>query len=720
MTTTVPVLLPLALGRTYTYAVPEGMALAPGDLVRVPLGPRAMIGVVWDGPADDVPPARLKGVQERIDARPLSSEMRRFLTWVERWTLAPLGMVLRLALRSEEMLAEAAGRKAVVATGRKPERMTPQRARVLDLSADGFARTKAEIAEITGCSTAVVDGLVAAGALETVELRPTPLPAPDPEHAPPELSPDQAAARDLIVGAVTSRRFEVTLLQGVTGSGKTEVYFEAVAAALAAKRQALVLVPEIALTAQFLDRFAARFGVRPVEWHSELGPAKRPRIWQGVASGEIKVVVGARSALFLPFRDLGLVVVDEEHDQAFKQEDRVLYHARDMAVVRGKIEGFPVVLASATPSVESVANVEAGRYKLAGLARRFGARALPGLAAIDLKKDVPEKGRWLSNGLVHAMEDVFGRGEQTLLFLNRRGYAPLTLCRACGHRFKCPQCTAWLVDHRFRKELVCHHCGYVEPAPTVCPACGTPDKLAGVGPGVERVAEEVRERLPRARTAILSSDLTGGLERLKAEISAIERGEVDVVVGTQLVAKGHNFPGLTLVGVVDADIGLASGDPRAAERTFQMLHQVVGRAGRGAVPGRALVQTHAPEHPVMAAIIAGDAQAFYAREIAERRAAALPPFGRLAAILVSGEDGPATKAHARALARAAPRDAGVTILGPAEAPLALLRGRFRYRLLVKTPRETDLQGYLRDWLERAPKETGSLRVVVDVDPQSFL
>jgi primosomal protein N' (replication factor Y) len=720
MPATVPVLVPLALDRAYTYAVPEGMALAPGDLVRVPLGPRAVVGVVWDGAADEVAPGRLKAVAERLEAAPLTSEMRRFLAWVARWTLAPLGMVLRLALRSEDMLAEAAGRKAVVATGRQPERMTPQRARVLELCADGLARTKAEIAEITGCTSAVVDGLIAAGAFEVVELRPSPFPKPDPDHSAPDLSADQAAARDEIVGAVAARRFAVTLLRGVTGSGKTEVYFEAVAAALAAKRQALVLVPEIALTAQFLDRFAARFGVRPVEWHSELATGKRPRVWRGVASGDVRVVVGARSALFLPFRDLGLVVVDEEHDQAFKQEDRVLYHARDMAVVRARIEGFPVVLASATPSVETVANVEAGRYRLAALSRRYGARALPGLAAIDLKKDAPDKGRWLSNSLVSAMEDVFGRGEQTLLFLNRRGYAPLTLCRACGHRFKCPQCTAWLVDHRFRKELVCHHCGHVEPAPTVCPACGTADKLVGVGPGVERVAEEVRERLPRARTAILSSDMSGGLERLKAEISAIERGEVDVVVGTQLVAKGHNFPGLTLVGVVDADIGLASGDPRAAERTFQMLHQVVGRAGRGQAPGRALVQTHAPDHPVMAAIIAGDAQAFYAREIAERRAALLPPFGRLAAILVSGEDGPATKAHARAMARAAPREAGVVVLGPAEAPLALLRGRFRWRLLVKAPREFDLQGYLRAWLTRAPKETGSLRVVVDVDPQSFL
>lgn len=719
MPATVPVLLPLALDRSYTYRVPEGVTAPPGALVRVPLGPRVAIGCVWDGPAEAIGDNRLRAIAEVIDAPPLAEPLRRLVDWVARWTLSPPGMVLRLVLRSEEILEEIRGRKALRYAGHPPERMTPLRARVIELMADGLARPKAEIASIAGVSTAVVDGLVKSGVLDIIDVPPPRFPAPDPDADTVELSPDQKRAAEALITAVGARRFNVTLLEGVTGSGKTEVYFEAIAAALREGRQALVLVPEIALTAQFLDRFAARFGAAPAEWHSEMPPGRRPRLWRGVATGEVKVVVGARSALFLPFCDLGLIVVDEEHEAAFKQEDRVHYHARDMAVVRGKLEGFPVVLASATPSLESWVNAEQGRYARAHLPRRFGARDLPTTRALDLKAAPPEKGRWLAPGLVAAMEEGLARGDQTLLFLNRRGYAPLTLCRACGHRFRCPQCTAWLVDHRFQRRLVCHHCGHEEPAPSVCPACGTADKLVGVGPGVERVAEEVRERFPSARTAILSSDL-GGITRLRSEIAAIERREVDIVVGTQLVAKGHNFPGLTLVGIVDADIGLASGDPRAAERSFQLLHQVVGRAGRGEAPGAALVQTHAPDHPVMRAIMSGDADAFYAREAEERRAAGLPPFGRLAAILISGADGPATKAFARQVARAAPASADVTVLGPAEAPLALLRGRHRFRLLVKSPRSVDLQAYLSDWLAHAPQPRGDVSLVVDVDPQSFL
>jgi primosomal protein N' (replication factor Y) len=715
----VPVLLPLALDRAYTYAVPEFAALQPGALVRVPIGPRQAVGCVWDGPADEVPQAKLKSIIEVLAVPPLSPELRRLVAWVANWTLAPLGMVLKLVIRSEEVLDEPASRRVIRASGYRPDKLTLARARVLDVTSDGLARPKGELARAAGVSAGVVDGLVAQGALDVFELPAVRFEAPDPDHARPALSPEQAAAAAALSADVSARRFATTLLQGVTGSGKTEVYFEAIAQALSERRQALILVPEIALTGEFLDRFATRFGARPAEWHSEMPPNRRPAVWRGVASGAVQVVVGARSALFLPFQALGLIVVDEEHDTAFKQEDGVIYHARDMAVVRGKIENLPVVLASATPSLESFANADAGRYAHLDLPRRFGARELPSIKPLDLKRDPPERGRWLAPGLTRAIDAALGRGEQALLFLNRRGYAPLTLCRACGHRFRCPNCAAWLVDHRFRRELVCHHCGHVETAPNACPACGTEGKLVGVGPGVERVAEEVRERFPNARSAVLSSDL-GGITRLRAEIGAIARREVDIVIGTQLVAKGHNFPGLTLVGIVDADIGLASGDPRAAERTFQLLNQVVGRAGRGEAAGMALVQTHAPDHPVMAAIVAGDARAFYEREAEERRSAGLPPFGRLAAMLISGEDAAKTRAFARDVARAAPASSEIIVLGPAEAPLAVLAGRHRFRLLIKAPRNADLQGYLRAWLSRAPKARGSLRVVVDIDPQSFL
>jgi primosomal protein N' (replication factor Y) len=439
-----------------------------------------------------------------------------------------------------------------------------------------------------------------------------------------------------------------------------------------------------------------------------------------VADGRVKVVAGARSALFLPFADLGLIVVDEEHDLAYKQEDRVFYNARDMAVVRGHLGKFPVVLSSATPSIESRVNADAGRYRRIVLSDRYAAAKLPDIQAIDLKHDQPERGRFLSPPLVAAIGEVLAEKQQALLFLNRRGYAPLTLCRACGHRFQCPNCSTWLVDHRFRGQLVCHHCGHTEKEPQSCPQCGTADSLVAIGPGVERLAEEVKARFPEARSIIMSSDLPGGTKRLKLELSSIAKGEVDIVIGTQLVAKGHNFPLLTLVGVVDGDLGLAFGDMRAAERTFQLLSQVTGRAGRAGGDSRALVQTYAPEHPVIRAIVSGDREAFYQSEIAARREAGLPPFGRLAAIVVSGPDRPSAQGYAGALRRATPASETILVLGPAEAPLAVVRGRHRFRLLVQAPRSVDLQSYLRSWLGAAPQPKGGVRVQVDIDPQSFL
>ncbi|MEP0325148.1 replication restart helicase PriA, partial [Bauldia litoralis] len=527
-------------------------------------------------------------------------------------------------------------------------------------------------------------------------------------------------AADALRKAVAEGGFSVTLLDGITGSGKTEVYFEAVAAALDAGRQVLILIPEIALTGAFLERFAARFGTAPAEWHSEVAPRLRDRVWRGVATGTIRAVIGARSALFLPFRELGLVVVDEEHDLAYKQEDRVFYNARDMAVVRGHLAGFPLVLSSATPSIESRVNADSGRYRRIVLSDRYAEAKLPEIASIDMRANPPERGRFLSPPLVTAVAETLEQKQQALLFLNRRGYAPLTLCRTCGHRFQCPNCSTWLVEHRFRGALLCHHCGHSEPRPDHCPNCGDTESLVAVGPGVERLAEEVAARFPEARTIVMSSDMAGGIQRLRLDLQAIAKGEVDIVIGTQLVAKGHNFPLLTLVGVVDGDLGLAFGDMRAAERTFQLLSQVTGRAGRAGGASRALLQTYAPEHPVIRAIVSGDREAFYKSEIAARRAAGLPPFGRLVGIVISGIDRGETQGYAGAFRRAEPQAESIQVLGPAEAPLAVIRGRHRFRLLVQAPRNTDIQTFLRDWLAAAPRPRGNLRVQIDIDPQSFM
>src|SRR5918993_3854887 len=651
--------------------------------VQMPLGTRETVGVVWG--LRNGAGANFKPVTGRLDVPPLPAAMRGFLDWIAWYTLAPRGSALAMGLKIPEEGRVETARVGVKLAGAPPRRMTPARARVLAAAEGGLVYLKRDLAQAAGVSIGVVDGLVDEGTLEPVALAPDPVAeAPDPDHAGATLSHGQRGTAEALAEVVRAGGASVTLLEGVTGSGKTEVYFEAVAEALRQGRQALVLMPEIALTTQFLDRFAARFGVRPAAWHSGVTGRKRDRLFAGISAGEAPVVVGARSALFLPYPKLGLIVVDEEHEAAYKQEDGVHYSARDMAVVRGRLEDCPVVLASATPSLETRVNVERGRYRRLELPERFGGRRLPVVRAVDLRREAIPRGRFIAPTLAYAVEDTVARGEQALLFLNRRGYAPLTLCRACGHRYECPNCSAWLVEHRFRRALGCHHCGHTERRPEVCVACGSLDSLAPCGPGVERLAEEVAERFPDKRSIVLSSDFPGGTERLRQELKGIAEGAFDIVIGTQLVAKGHNFPQLTLVGVLDADIGLTSGDPRAAERTFQLLQQVTGRAGRGGKPGRALVQTYQPDHPVMAALLSGEAERFYAEETRAREIAGLPPFGRLAALIVSATDRESAEVHARSMALVAEPPPGVTVLGPAEAPLALIRGRYRYRLLVKT------------------------------------
>jgi primosomal protein N' (replication factor Y) len=550
--------------------------------------------------------------------------------------------------------------------------------------------------------------------------RPLAPPAPDPAYSQPEFTRQQRTAVDAMRALAANGTFHVALLDGVTGSGKTEVYFEAVAEIIRRGRQSLILMPEIALTGQFLDRFSARFGVRPLEWHSELTPRTRARNWAAISAGEAPVVVGARSALFLPYANLGLIVVDEEHDQAYKQDDGAHYHARDMAVVRAHIAKIPVVLASATPSVETEVNARKGRYQRIMLPSRFGGAHMPQIEAIDLRREMPQRGRFISPVLAEHISHAIERREQALLFLNRRGYAPLTLCRTCGHRFACTICDAWLVDHRFRQRLVCHHCGFSMPRPHACPNCAAEESLVAVGPGVERLQEEAAQLFPDARTMVLSSDLITSIETMRSELNEIAEGRVDIIIGTQLVAKGHNFPRLNLVGVVDADLGLGNGDPRAAERTWQLLNQVIGRAGRDQGRGVGYLQTHQPEHPVMKALVACDREAFYASEIASRERTGYPPFGRLASLIISAGDRPTAEGYARKLVSIAPLDERVQLLGPAEAPLAVIKGRYRFRLLLKSARGFDLSDYLRHWLAASPKPKGNLKLEVDVDPQSFL
>ena len=718
------ILLPLPLVGPYDYRADIDLRLERGDFVIVPLGSREVIGVVWGEGSGDVGTGKLRDVVARLDARPLPEVFCRLVEWVAQYTMTPPGTVLAMVMRVPAALepprAIAAWRRSDDAALLGGLRLTAERRRVLDVLADGPPRPTIELAREAGVGVGVVKALAATGALAAIELPPPPaFEAPHPERAGPTLSTDQAAAAAALSNKVAAGAFAVTVLDGVTGAGKTEVYFEAIAAALRRGRQALVLLPEIALGAQWLDRFTARFGVRPAQWHSDLTSAERRVAWRAAAGGEARVVVGARSALFLPFPDLGLIVVDEEHDGAYKQEDGVVYQARDMAVVRARLTDIPIVLVSATPSLETVQNVANGRYGALHLPDRHGGAQLPIISAIDLRVDKPPRQSWLSPTLRQALGETLAAGEQALLFLNRRGYAPLTLCRACGHRLQCPRCTAWLVEHRLVGRLQCHHCGFQVPFPGSCPSCKAEGLLAACGPGVERLSEEVAALMPSARTAMMTSDTITGPLAATEFIRRVQDHEVDLLIGTQMIAKGHHFPMLTLVGVVDADLGLHGGDLRATERTYQLLHQVAGRAGRAGRPGRVLLQTFEPGHPVMQALVAGDRDRFLASEAEDRRSAGMPPFGRLAAVILAGPDSETVDGATRMLARAAPHGEGIQVLGPAPAPLAILRGRHRRRFLLKCRRDIAPQPLLRNWL--APiKLPGTVRLQIDVDPYSFL
>lgn len=704
------------------YSVPETMHVEPGSVVIAPLGPRTVTGIVWDEgrlPGKEVDAGKLRPLREVVPVPPLSEPLRRLIEWTADYYCAAPSSVARMVLSSGGALGGPTTTTEYRLSGGTPERMTPQRAAAIE-ALEGEQGTIRELAGIAGVSEGVLRGLVNQGVIEPVTVAiDRPYKPADPDYHQPALSPDQLEVAKRLVKAVEAQKYAPVLLDGVTGSGKTEVYFEPIAEAVRMGRQVLVLLPEIALTENFLVRFEQRFGTPPVLWHSSLKSTERRRAWRAISEGTAQVIVGARSALFLPYADLGLIVVDEAHEISFKQDDGVRYNARDVSVMRARFEDIPVVLASATPALESLHMAQVGTYELMELPSRFGGAKLPEIKLVDLTQEKPASGRWLSAPVINAIEERLANGEQSLLFLNRRGYAPLTLCRNCGHRFKCPNCSAWLVEHRLSARLACHHCGLETSPPDSCPECGEGDCLVACGPGVERIADEVKDLFPEARVAVATSDTLGNPERAAEFIAQAEAKAIDVIVGTQLVTKGFHFPELTLVGVVDADLGLEGGDLRAAERTYQQVAQVAGRAGRGEKPGEVLIQTRHPDAPVIAALANGDRDAFYAAETEARRDAGAPPFGRWAAIIISSEDEKEAREAAVRLGDTRPHRHDLTILGPAPAPLALLRGRYRYRFLVNARRSANLQETLREWLDAHQFPPG-VRVGVDIDPYSFV
>jgi primosomal protein N' (replication factor Y) len=867
------ILVPYPVDRAYSYLIPEGMTVKPGDIVTVPLGSREIPGVVWDGAPDEARGKRLKSIIALCDSPPVTDVQRRFIDWVAAYTMSPKGFVLKMTLsvpaalerpapatgyklpdwirdllsspspqrgegrgeglydqsthlhiqRSRELRQNSSeaekklwsllldrrlqgykfkrqfsispyivnficlaknliieldggqhgeqqtydARRTVFLEKQgfrvlrfwnndaltntegmlqtivdaldipspqpsprrgegegKRERflrnLSPQRRRVLEVMTDGLSRRPSELAELSGCTVGVIKSMAAANLLETVGIASAaPCRRPDPERPGPALSGPQGAAADHLRGMARSKGFETALLDGVTGAGKTEVYFEGMAEALRQGRQVLLMLPEIALSNAFLDRFQDRFSCRPALWHSNLTPAQRRVTWRGVAEGQTKVVVGARSSLFLPFADLGMIVVDEEHDTAYKQEDNVIYHARDMAIVRAHLGKIPIVLVSATPSLETMANAWAGRYTHLHLPDRHGGATLPKVSIIDMKQDRPERQHFIAPTLRAELQKVLEAGEQSLLFLNRRGYAPLTLCRTCGHRMDCPRCTAWLVEHKRSGRLQCHHCGFSTRLPSACPSCGDQDSLAPCGPGVERVLEEVKELFPEARTVVLASDTTEGPDELRTLLQDIRAHKYDIIIGTQIIAKGHHFPDLTLVGVIDADIGLKGGDLRAAERTYQLLHQVAGRAGRAEKPGRVYLQTFYPDNKVMQAMTGHERDVFLDVEAQEREGAHMPPYSRLVGIIVSGKNERQVIDLSNELGKISPNGQGIQTFGPADAPFYRLRGNYRRRLLVRADKDLNVQKAVAEWTRRV-KVPSALRIYIDIDPQSFL
>lgn len=714
------VLVPYPVDKAYDYALPPGMNCQPGDYVTVPLGAREVTGVVWGEGAGDVDSKKIKDIVACFDVPPMAQAQRKFIDWAAHYIMAPKGAVLKLCLSVPGALKpEKPATGYVAAPGIDTKGISPAAKRVMAIAADGMPRRASELAHEAGCSAGVIKTLNEKGFLtETDIFSSAPCRHPDPVRKGALLSDAQQKAAEALIKNVQKNAYSAALLDGVTGSGKTEVYFEAVAETLRTDKQVLILLPEIALSNAFIDRFKDRFGCTPALWHSSLSDGQRKTTWRGVATGESRVIVGARSALFLPYADLGLIIVDEEHDPAYKQEEGVIYNARDMAVVRAHIGKIPVVLVSATPSLETMQNAWDNKYAHLTLPDRHGGAGMPDVHLIDMKKEQIDKQHFIAPTLKTALQETLEKEGQSLLFLNRRGYAPLTLCRTCGHRFECARCSAWLIEHRKTGKLHCHHCGYDVKIPEKCPSCGEADTLAACGPGVERVFEEVKEYFPDARVKILSSDTAQTHDELKSVLRDIRDHNIDIIIGTQIIAKGHHFPKLTCVGVVDADLGLSGGDLRATERTFQLLHQVAGRAGREAEKGAVYLQTFTPEGRVMQALATGERDDFLEVEASERESARMPPFTRLAGIIISGRDEKQVLAVSKELGMSAPNGPGINTLGPADAPMYRLRGKYRRRLLVRADKTIDIQKAIAAWL-KSVQTPSTVRVQVDIDPQSF-
>lgn len=727
----VKVLIPNVINTGYDYRL-----TAPADVgwfVRCTVMNRQYIGVIV-GPGDsNLSPSKIKPIIEVCNFGRMSNADIKWIYKMSEWTLMSPGAVLRLIINVPDAFNLPAVEQLYAYNFDADCKMTDARQKVADAfqSNDNDAMSVNDIQTIARVGHSVVKTMIKNGILIPIETREKHNDLYNYKYTDTgtvKLNTEQQNAADTIATAINKNEFAVYLLDGITGSGKTQVYFDSALRAYNMGKSVLLMMPEIALTAQFMSRFEQRFGAPPVVWHSNLTAARRRDIWRGVANGSIKIVVGTRSALFLPWQNLGLIVVDEEHDTSYKQEDMGNYHARDMAVLRAKISNFPVVLASATPSFETLYNVARGKYNRLRLMSRFGGATLPKIETIDMREQRPEPYKTDANSdteisgnlspvLCAKISETLNQHKQVMLFINRRGFAPIVQCKKCGWVAQCPDCSVGMNYHKRLNKLICHMCGKMHDLPSVCPQCGNDVSMRGAG--LEKIEEEVAHKFPFAKTALVSSDTIMSREALERLVKKMENGEIDIIIGTQILAKGHHFPNLTLVGVVDADMGLFGTDFRAGEHTFQQLFQVAGRAGRGEFPGHVLLQTFQPEHPVITAICAGNRDEFMKSDMESRRAAKMPPFGQLVAVVIESDKEQTLHKYCKQLSDVAPVLKGGKIMGPIAAQIYQIRNWYRMRFLVSGDANANLQPIVRDWLNKI-KQPANVRVKIDVNPQNFM
>ena len=541
---------------------------------------------------------------------------------------------------------------------------------------------------------------------------------PEPSFKSTILNDEQDKAKVDIL-KIQDRSHKPIVLEGVTGSGKTEVYFDLIEREINESKQILIMVPEISLTPQLENRFKERFGLEIKIWHSKITPKRRKEIWHKCYDGEPLVVIGARSSLFLPFKNLGLTVIDEEHDSSYKQEDIIRYQARDLAVVKANYEKSKLILTSATPSLETINNINNKKYHHVFLSKQYSGLPLPQISLVDLSKHKLEKNQWISSILKNEIANCLSNKEQALIFLNRRGYSPLSLCVECGYRHQCAQCSSWLVMHQQKKRLLCHQCGSIEEMSFNCPKCSAKDSIKFIGPGVERIAEELTQSFPDKVVNVMSSDLINSPKKIKELIDKFSNKKIDIIVATQIMAKGYDFPNLSLVGVIDADAGLFGGDMRAIEKTYNMLQQVSGRAGRSQQTGKVIIQTYYPEQPIIKSLQERDRTSFIQQALMEREQFKIPPFGFMTSIIVSGSSKANVEKVSQQLVYFRKFSEECNVLGPVEAPINLLKGQFRYRILLKGKSRKNLNVFTKKMVNSV-KIPSAVKVIIDVDPYTFM